>query len=442
MLLNYTVSNFKSIGHNIQFTMLPHEKIDEAFTTKIKTKMGDWQVLRRASLFGPNASGKSTFIESVYFAQNYILNGQKSGIGTGVDQFKGDLEDLKGISTFQFMMYIDGEVYDYGFSIDKKQVYEEWLRILENDDFKPIFERVTNEKGETQIEITDNLEQQNSEQRALSEILKTAMKENQKNLLFLYKLYDNGISKAEKIIDWFRNIVVIFPDSKIQNLPVRIINDEELKAFLSRNLSSLDTGVFNLSTSKKEFDFDDFAKKMKLPEEIINTLSQGKQGFAVINGKYYVFFEKDNVTKLLQLQFEHHLNNKAVEFNIEDESDGTQRLLDLLPILFGMEEDSGFMYFVDELDRSLHTKLSKYILKEFINNSQNSTNQLIFTTHDVNLINLKEFHQDEMWFIEKNSCGETRFKPFSDFSVKDNQDLIKDYLNGRFGAVPIIKGEV
>lgn len=95
------------------------------------------------------------------------------------------------------------------------------------------------------------------------------------------------------------------------------------------------------------------------------------------------------------------------------------------------------IYFVDELDRSLHTKLSKYFLKNFISN-EDSLDQIIFTAHDVNLIDLDLFRQEEIWFIEKNNLGECNFRPFSDFDVNHDQDVIKSYLNRRFGAVPII----
>ena len=106
-----------------------------------------------------------------------------------------------------------------------------------------------------------------------------------------------------------------------------------------------------------------------------------------------------------------------------------------------MQKNNNTLFFVDEIDRSLHTKLSKYILQTFLNNSENSFNQIVFTTHDVNLINVKDFSKEEIWFIEKNNSGETSLKPFSDFEISENQNVVKDYLNGRFGAVPVIRGE-
>ena len=112
-------------------------------------------------------------------------------------------------------------------------------------------------------------------------------------------------------------------------------------------------------------------------------------------------------------------------------------MLDLLPFLFKTNLSSHTIYVVDELDRSLHTKLSKFLIETF--GEQSTNTQLLFTAHDVNLLNLQIFRQEEIWFVEKNSTGETRLKPFSDFDITNEQNILKDYLAGRFGAVPVIK---
>ena len=102
-----------------------------------------------------------------------------------------------------------------------------------------------------------------------------------------------------------------------------------------------------------------------------------------------------------------------------------------------LDYNSHNIYIVDELDRSLHTKLTKYLVNSIGDSSSNT--QFLFTTHDVNLLSLNNFRQDEIWFIEKNRNGETRLKPFSDFDIKNEENILKDYLAGRFGAVPVIK---
>lgn len=443
MLLRYIVSNFKSIGSPVEFTMLPSEQIIDVESLKqVDTKDSEWHLLRRAGLFGPNASGKSSLIRSISFARNYIVNGKKSGKGTGVDQFRGNISELNGVSTFQFTFTIDRSVYEYGFAINKFQVCEEWLMEFEKQRFVPLFTRLTSIDGKTEIEIESKFARANSKDRKLAEILKESIQEKQRNQLFLYKLSDNGIKKAEKIVDWFREIQIIFPDTKIRALPIRVKEDESLREYLGEMLKEMDTGVYDITVASDEIDFHEFAEKMDLPLELVDNIEEIKNGIVSIEGKYFVFSEDKGKQPLVQLKFEHHLNNTVVRFNMEDESDGTQRLLDLIPMIFSIGKNDA-LYFVDELDRSLHTKLSHFLLSEFerISKNTNSRNQIVYTAHDVNLIDLNSFRQDEIWFIEKNREGETRLRPLSDFHVTKTQDPLKAYLNGRFGAIPVIGGE-
>ena len=441
MLLRYIVSNFKSIGHSVEFSMFPtEESTDERFLKTITTKAGEWKVLRRGGFFGPNASGKSSFIESIDFARDYIVDGQKSGKGTDVNQFRGDFKDLEGISSFQFMFYLEGEVYEYGFSLDRRQVHEEWLMQLTEKNLEPLFTRVTDENGKTEIEIESRFARNKSKNRMLAEVLKESIQENQKNQLFLYKLYDNGIKKAEKIVRWFKDIQVIFPETKVQALPIRMTADDDLRNYISEMLDRMDTGVYAISVASDEIDFHEFAEKLDLPKQIIEKIEEIKNGIINLDGRYFVFAEnKKKRTTLLQLKFNHRLNDKNVQFNIDEESDGTQRLVDLLPMLFTIGKNPT-IYFVDEIDRSLHTKLSMFLLNEFACRAEEGSNQIIFTAHDVNLINLNNFRQDEIWFIEKNYQGESKLKPLSNFEINEGRDALKAYLSGRFGAIPTIRG--
>ncbi len=441
MLLRYVVSNFKSIGHPVEFSMFPtEESTDERFLKTITTKAGKWKVLRRGGLFGPNASGKSSFIESIDFARDYIVDGQKSGKGTGVNQFRGDFEDIEGISSFQFMFYMEGEVYEYGFSVDRRQVHEEWLMQLTEKDLEPLFTRITDENGKTEIEIESRFARHKSKDRMLADVLKESIQESQKNQLFLYKLYDNGIKKAERIVRWFKNLQVIFPETTVQALPIRMKTDEDLRNYIASMLDKMDTGVYEISVASDEIDFHEFAQKLDLPKEIVDKIEEIKNGIVNLAGRYFIFAEnKKKRTILVQLKFNHRLNRKKVQFNIDEESDGTQRLVDLLPMLFTIGKNP-VIYLVDEIDRSLHTKLSLFLLDEFACRAQEGSNQIIFTAHDVNLINLDNFRQDEIWFIEKTQMGESTLRPFSDFEVKTGQDTLKAYLSGRFGAVPMIRG--
>lgn len=440
MLLRYSVSNFKSIGNNIEFSMLPSEDTsDDRFLIEIDTVVGKWKVLKRGAFFGPNASGKTSFIDSISYAKDYITKGPKNPTVTKVNQFKGNISELDGVTSFQFLIYVDKQVYNYGFSLDRSYVHEEWLAILNSSgNFDLLFDRKTTPKLSTKITVFDAYGKPESIERGLAELLTKSIKGEQSDQLFLFKLYENASTHAGIVLSWFKTLQIIYPNTKLQALPIKIQKDEQFRDFLSEKLHSLDTGVDRVSTTENILDLSDFEEKYGIPSEVIHEIEELQNGMISLNGKFYIFKEgiKRKIT-LIQIKFEHSLNRKKINFDIDDESDGTQRLLDLLPILFRLDNNYHNIYIVDELDRSLHTKLTKYLVNSIGNASYNT--QFLFTTHDVNLLSLKNFRQDEIWFIEKNKNGETRLKPFSDFDVKNKENILKDYLTGRFGAVPVIK---
>lgn len=440
MLLRYSVSNFKSIGNNIEFSMLPSEDTsDDRFLIEIETVVGKWKVLKRGAFFGPNASGKTSFVQSLAYARDYIVKGPKNYAVNKVNQFAGNIKSLDGVTSFQFLIYIDKQVYNYGFSLDRSYVHEEWLAILNSSGtFDLLFDRKTTSKLSTRITIFDAYAKSKSVERELADLLTKSIKSEQADQLFLYKLYENASTHAGIVLSWFKKLQIIYPNTKFQAPPIKIQQDEQFGKFLSEKLHSLDTGVDRVSTTENILDLSDFEEKYNIPSEVIHEIEEIQNGMISLNGKFYIFKEgiKRKIT-LIQMKFEHSLNRKKVNFDIDDESDGTQRLLDLLPILFRLDNNSHNIYIVDELDRSLHTKLTQYLVNSIGDVSYNT--QFLFTTHDVNLLSLKNFRQDEIWFIEKNKNGETRLKPFSDFDIINEENILKDYLAGRFGAVPVIK---
>ncbi len=441
MLLKYLVKNYKSIAHPIEYSMFPaNENIDNKYVVTINTIQGSWKVLRRGVLLGPNASGKSNFIQSLDFARNFIVEAQKSGSKTGIVQFKGEFADIGKDSTFQFMFYKNENVYEYGFTLDTYRVSEEWLMILDQNTFKPIFQRITSDNDVTSVELSSYLGRKNSKKRRLAELLMETLKKNQRNQLFLYKLSENGFSFAEDIMDWFYKIQIIFPSSKVHMLEMRLMQNEDFARFLSSKLIKYDTGIHKIFAQTKKVQLAQLLKDMDISQEIIDEISEKREGLVNIKGRLFIFNEENGEPMLFEMILEHSLAGKSFPFHKDEESDGTQRLLDLLPVLFGLTSKSS-VFFIDEIDRCLHTKLTKTFITDFI--ADEHKNQLIFTAHDVSLINLEALAQDEIWFIEKNRMGESYLKPFSDYAVScdttDGYSNVKSYLAGRFGAIPVIK---
>jgi len=128
---------------------------------------------------------------------------------------------------------------------------------------------------------------------------------------------------------------------------------------------------------------------------------------------------------------------QLVEFSIDEESEGTQRLINLIPALFILKKNPEKVIFLDELDRRLHPLLSRKFLEFFLQcKIEQSKNQLIFTTHDTNLLDLDLLRRDEIWFVEKNNQGASQLYSLAEFKIRSDLKVEKGYLNGRFGAIP------
>ena len=154
-------------------------------------------------------------------------------------------------------------------------------------------------------------------------------------------------------------------------------------------------------------------------------------------GKQYLLIKsEDSQIKLVQLVTQHlHENGNLIDFSINEESEGTQRLINLIPALFALQEESEMVIFLDELDRRLHPLLSRLFVTTAIN-CRNKSNQLIFTTHDTNLLDLELLRRDEIWFVEKSNEGNSSLYSLAEFKTRPDLKIEKGYLNGRFGAIP------
>ena len=439
MLLNYRVSNFKSIADPLLFSLIPFsENIDEKHCTTLDTNFGQWRVLQRGVLFGPNASGKSSFIESIGFAKQYITNSQHSGKSTKVNPFKGKNTEP---TSFQFQIYIDGDIYEYLFSLTKIQVVNERLMQLTSSGMRTLFDRTTNDQGKTSITLYELLVENTENRLDVARLLTETIKYDQRNQLFLYKLFDNGFIKPAKVFEWFEKVRVLFPESIFQALPFHVKEDDDFRKFLSNMLQLSDTGVNNIKTEDNHIDFYEWAKKLNLPQELIDELEGKDDAIFSFNGVCYILSKTDlHDVAALKIKFSHELLGLNYDFNLQDESEGTRRLLDLFPILFGVSHEPT-IFFVDELDRSLHTKLVKMFVNQFTQRNRDGMSQLIFTAHDINLLSSDTLIKDEVWFIDKKNSGITDLFPLTDFDISDDETRVTDYLSGRFGAVPNFIGD-
>jgi AAA15 family ATPase/GTPase len=279
-----------------------------------------------------------------------------------------------------------------------------------------------------------------------SQVLKTVLleefvKPNEPVLKLLSNRDNKFLKSVKKAYDWFdETLQIITPDAKPRALAHRIDKDKEFKKYAEDIMCSFNIGITSLSSEKKEIhDFFGEDNENELDQLIKQVEDSPKKmiGLRSRRGDEIIIVKEDGKIWVKNLKVEHTgKNNQSALFNLEEESDGTVRLLDFVPAFQSVISQEK-VYVVDEIERSIHPLLIKELVKKF-SLDPNTKGQLIFTTHESNLLDQEFFRQDEIWFAEKDSNGSTDLYPLSDFKEHKTIDIRKGYLNGRYGSIPFL----
>ncbi|MDD5151585.1 MAG: ATP-binding protein [Flavobacterium sp.] len=392
MLLEFTVGNFLSFKDKKTFsleaggikTILPDNVVQN----------GKYKVLRSAAIYGANSSGKSNFVKALDFMVNTVKNSSKlnSIDKLGAKPFLLNTETENQPCYFE-ILFTEGESrYRYGFELDNDKIHSEWLFILEANSKKEIPYFVRELEG---IGVADVFE----EAKGLES-----------------KTRDNGLFIS--VADQF--------NSNIANRGMRNMSKMEV-------LSGIDhKAAFTMTSILYRYDED-----RQMIESFIANLKLGFDKFKLgLDKRIKTIHKKYNNKGEFVSNFEFDL--------IDQESSGTNKLFDLSGyIVFSIMY--GYVLIIDELDSKLHPILTQEIIKLFNNPETNPNNaQLIFTTHDTNLLGANLFRRDQIWFTEKDEVEATdlysllEFKDGDGKSVRNDRSFEADYIRGRYGAIPYI----
>ena len=439
MLIQFTIQNFLSFRDEVTFSMVAVNSDNQHSDHLAQNEAGEGRsVLPIAAMYGANAAGKSNLIKAISFVQNLIVKGTRIGQTIAVSTFKlGNYSSQP--SKFEIIFTYAGSQYSYGFKLNKEQILEEWLYGIPKDRKREVmyFERITSDKRETTVKYGVKLKDKSTNQQRL-EFITEGTRFNQ---LFLTEAVDRNVHALVPVANWFRESLTIIPaEVDAMGLELSLHSDESLTFidFLSKFLQFADTGIDSISTKKIKLDFDRYFPHIPkaMREEILQKFeSADKNSMTIIENSQggRVIVSNNNVT---ELKFNHrNENGEPIGFSIEEESDGTQRLINLIPFLFLLKQRSEQVVFLDELDRRFHPQLSRCFVEMEIG-CRNKSNQLVFTTHDTNLLDLDLLRRDEIWFIEKNQQGSSSCYSLAEFKIRPDLKVEKGYLNGRFGAIP------
>lgn len=435
MLIRFTVSNYLSFNEEVEFSMIPGKCRSHPHHLVKGSKRSDISVLRAGVIYGANASGKSNLIKAMAFARSLVVNGIRPNKPIPRIHFKFDVSCVDKPSHFEFEFKRQKKAYAYGFELDSQKIQSEWLYEITKASQKKLFERHTAETGETAVEF-GNIRFRDKNEQKLVHLMKP-----RKNQLFLTQSIETGVRQFEQIMSWFQRLTIILPGSPSHGLEFRADKENMIRDSLVNFLGLFDTGISGISLKALDLKDDIGVFPADLQAQLGETLEIGEETIlsAPNNTHYLVSMNEHGQLEVFKLMTHHKAKGSSEEalLEINDESDGTRRLMDLIPALhMVLNEDR--VCIIDELDRSLHPKLSCKILEVFLDNSTNRESQLIVTTHESSLLNLKLMRRDEIWFLEKNKDDASIVYSLEEFIPRYDHDVRKGYLMGRFGGIPIL----
>lgn len=438
MLIRFVVSNFLSIGQECEFNMLAAPlKNHQGHIYHNTTKR--LKILKGAAIYGANGAGKSNLIKAISFLQSTVLSGI---ILPDTNRFKYKLDDEINSkpTVFDIEFGWNRKFYAYHLEIQNDIIYEESLYELgfQNDD-KILFERQLNAQTRKININLGNKKIFDGKTKLLAKLLSENILDNTKVLLSNHNMLNN--SKISNAFSWFKDgLQVMFPNTIFPSIVKPLSDSDRFSQFANNVITTLDTGVCQIGVEIIPFDKFFKTEDTIYKRQLISRLNEKKEDIPVPlrNGITLVASINSSGEYVIKKPVTYHknTNNENIAFGINEESDGTRRLMDFIPAI-DLYLNYGATIIVDEVNESLHPSLLKTIILKIMESSSADGGQFIVTTHESNLLDYDIYRQDEIWFVEKNN-GSTEIYPLTDFKPRTDLKLQKGYLMGRFGAIPFL----
>lgn len=421
MLLSFTVGNFRSFKESKTFSMkaasIQEHKdfVRESNNTKL---------LPVAAVYGANSSGKSNLLSALKTMKTVLLSSVKTNPTEKLktDTFKLDEEYTQKPTLFDVVFSTNGTTYRYGFEYTETSITGEWLYTVNNDREKNLF--IRNSEG---IGVTKDFPEGKDKEEATAE-----------NRLFLSLVAQLNGKTSLAVMKWFEDLRIISGvyDSSFKDYSFKYLFADNPQSQLAQTfVNSMDLGFTSLrkdESKEKEYDLSNTNNKNIL-DRVFEKYMLNWPALKIQTG-HKVFLKDGSFTE-------------AFFPNDEMESEGTKKIINMSgPIVDSII--NGGIIVVDEFDAKLHPLLTKKIIDIFNSPETNPYNaQLIFATHDTNLLSNKIFRRDQIWFAEKNREDEsTDIYPLSEIKeqngdkIRNDRIYEKDYINGKYGAIPYLRG--
>ncbi|NLN91734.1 MAG: ATP-binding protein [Candidatus Hydrogenedens sp.] len=427
MLIRFTIDNWLSFAETTELSMVasPERQHNER-VARVKSYA---KILPMAAVYGGNASGKTNFFQALNFVQRLVVHGRKPDSPIPVTPFLLDPEKPGAPSSFTLEICVDGTFYEYGFTLTHKEVLKEHLIRIGQTTERVLFQR----EGRT-VEFHRSLPEQ--------KYLQFVARGTRENQLFLTNSVFQNLQTFEAVYIWFKDhLEMVAPDARFELFEILSDKDSIFSDQVNTLLEQMDTGIKRLDT--EEVAFKDLPFSAAVKSQIQEELQEGKtlRIDGSMNARFLVSRKQGEIRAKKLISYHHAPDGGEVRFELSQESDGSQRLIDLLPAFVSlMAADCTKVFVIDELDRSLHSLLTKKLLELYLEScSPETRKQLILTTHDLSLMDQSLLRRDEMWVTQRKSDGSSQLFSFSEFKdVRYDKDIRKSYLQGRLGGVPVL----
>lgn len=445
MLIRFSVENFLSFRERQSFSLLPGKG---TLMAEHRTKpINRISILKTAVVFGANASGKSNLIKAIDFGRRLVLKGTKPEVKIDFQSYRLDVAYKTRNSRIEYEIQHKGKNYAYGFVFNSDEIVEEWLYEINKKSEQKIFER--NSTRDRVFDL-DNLLRKNKKEDE-KQFLNFIAKGTPNNQLFLSEIRTrrvkenvSDISDLLNMLDWFQNALkVIFPDDKYkEGIKSELKEDEQLLKTFEEFLTYFDTGINGVCLEKVDFE------SLDIPSKILNSIKEDLMGgksenirASILSAKNTTYFLSKRGDDILVHKFmtKHKVagHEKSELFDTSDESDGTNRIIDFIPLLMDLLHGDN-VFIIDEMERSLHPNLIYDLIDLFLAKSKNVNSQLIVASHESSLLTQKLLRKDEVWFVVKDSFGASKLHSLEQYNIRFDKQIRKDYLLGRFKAIPKI----
>ncbi len=447
MIVSFSIENFHSFREEQTLSLLASRRLGETKKSPHCRELPatDEHVLRLASLYGANGAGKSNVVRALEHVKRLVLSGTPVGQTIAYEPFALDEESTSRATCFELQFIEQGEVFRYGFAHDAQRIVEEWLSAYEGSKERMLFTRTTAESGQAAVELGDAAVSHEGS-RKLKALAEVGARTNQLFLTELLNLNDPQVQGPhfERAIRWFSNLTIINPNQGIPPSLVKdLVENKGFSEFAGEFLQESGTGITRVDVATREIaipaNFGGNAEQLNQFLGYLDTTKAQTIGLPK-RQEYFLDFTTPGRTQVRTITAVHEsAHGRAVRLPLDHESDGSRRLLHLLPILYQLKQGGG-VFVVDELERSMHPILAKKFIEYFVKVVHGNASQLIFTTHESTLLDLDLMRRDEIWFTEKDQAGATHLFSLADFKVRRDLRIEKGYLDGRFGAIPFLGG--